>query len=66
MYLKDLKHRIRTTPRPQCNAPDCTRNAQTAGYCGAHYQRLKRHGDVNAYRSQGRCAVEGDYAQAKS
>jgi hypothetical protein len=31
-----------------CDADDCNRDAKCRGYCSMHYERLKRHGDVNA------------------
>lgn len=30
-----------------CSVPDCTRIAATSGMCSLHYQRFKKHGDVN-------------------
>lgn len=33
--------------RPNCRAPGCTRtDLQGYGYCGMHYMRLYRYGDV--------------------
>lgn len=32
-----------------CNVADCERSATDAGLCGAHYQRFKKHGDVQAH-----------------
>ncbi len=31
-----------------CSVTTCERQPRTAGYCGAHYKRLREHGDVHA------------------
>lgn len=45
-----------------CTVPDCGKVAKSAGYCGAHYMRLRRYGDVNANMKQKKvlvCLVDG-------
>jgi RNA polymerase subunit RPABC4/transcription elongation factor Spt4 len=47
-----------------CSVPDCTRlhtgkGGDGYGMCGMHYQRWKRHGDVNHTRPRGVCAIDG-------
>lgn len=34
--------------RARCSAPECERPARRGELCGMHYQRQRRHGDINA------------------
>lgn len=47
---------------PACKAPNCDREARTAGYCPRHYQQLRRHGRLTPereYHRRGtRCRVD--------
>lgn len=36
------------SPRP-CTVPDCERRVAARDYCGAHYQRWRKHGDPQAH-----------------
>jgi hypothetical protein len=46
----------------RCAVEDCQRQAKSRGWCHAHYQRWRAHGDVQADRPLGAtsgCSVEG-------
>ena len=32
-------------PKPACSIADCNRPARSRGWCGAHYERWRKHGD---------------------
>lgn len=47
-----------------CSVPDCDNPHDARGYCSQHYQRWKKHGDVQAHiplkrKVRGICAVDG-------
>jgi hypothetical protein len=45
-----------------CSVAGCSRDAKTRGWCHAHYQRWRAHGDVRAdvpLRAVGECEVDG-------
>lgn len=52
-----------------CGAPGCTRDAYAAGYCNAHYIRLKKGMDmsspIRARKREGKCSVCGKISGAK-
>ena len=47
---------------PVCKAPQCSRQARTAGYCPRHYQQVRRHGRLTPEREYAHrgntCGVE--------
>ena len=47
----DVAQGIKGT-RPTCSVPGCPKKALGRGYCGAHYQRWRRHGDPLASGSK--------------
>lgn len=41
-----------------CKYPCCNRPVEGLGYCTKHYQRLKKHGDINYERKKrGKCSL---------
>ncbi len=52
----------RGAERAECDVDGCTRPAKSRGWCHAHYQRWRTHGDVledRPLRAAGPCSVDG-------
>lgn len=46
--------------RGECKVEWCDKRIKAGGYCGMHYARLRRHGDLNATRKKrSKCKVKG-------